>query len=453
MNELNDSSNDDDHLFTDTNNNSNSNHIKLLYQELADKEQALVLAAQFGKNLIDEKEDLEKQIESMKREQQNQIETLEQESYELKRLIESMRNEYEAKIYELNEDLHLLNRKLLHQEQAKSNSQQQNEQYELIQDLNEKNQKLIDDFKSIELKYSVEQQNTQQLEKKLADKENQLNENSSLLNNFRNEINQLMSKRQELDYALMQTCNERDKQSKLIDELTEKYLILKTEKNDLEHLIYQHENELFTLRRANQELLFKYEKLESLGITAVNRKRRSTNSSLKKAIYNSNFDHFYNSNFNSNSSNKKLNYSANTTTNSTNNNNINNSNNSSSQFTNTAFLFEKPNLEQHNPNGYPDIEEDHELDLFKMNEIEQDDEDEDVYFSHQFNSGAVNWEQESIEHSLNLNCLATKLKSDHQVSDDDYVEEDDDEEDENSNHHKTDREELPEEASLLSKNI
>jgi hypothetical protein len=45
-----------------------------LYQELADKEQALILAAQFGKNLIDEKEDLEKQIELIKREQQNQIE-------------------------------------------------------------------------------------------------------------------------------------------------------------------------------------------------------------------------------------------------------------------------------------------------------------------------------------------------------------------------------------------
>lgn len=48
--------------------------MKLLYQELADKEQALILAAQFGKNLIEEKEDLEKQMELLKREQQTQIE-------------------------------------------------------------------------------------------------------------------------------------------------------------------------------------------------------------------------------------------------------------------------------------------------------------------------------------------------------------------------------------------
>ena len=46
----------------------------------------------------------------------------------------------------------------------------------------------------IELKYSVEQQSKQQLEKKLADKEKQLNESSVLLSNFKNEvINQLLT--------------------------------------------------------------------------------------------------------------------------------------------------------------------------------------------------------------------------------------------------------------------
>lgn len=43
---------------------------------MADKEQALILAAQFGKTLIDEKEDLEKQIENIKREHQVQLEVI-----------------------------------------------------------------------------------------------------------------------------------------------------------------------------------------------------------------------------------------------------------------------------------------------------------------------------------------------------------------------------------------
>lgn len=60
-----------------------------------------------------------------------------------------MRNEYEAKIYELNEDLLLLNRKLVQKEHNKTLSQEQNEQMELIQDLNEKNQKLTEDYQSV----------------------------------------------------------------------------------------------------------------------------------------------------------------------------------------------------------------------------------------------------------------------------------------------------------------
>ena len=143
-----------------------------IYQELAEKEHALILAAQFGKSLIEEKEELERQIENMKRDHQNQLEvslnifgyliaanlklfikikTYEQESYQLKRLIESIRNEYDAKIYELNEDIILLNKQLKQKEQAHSvsnHSQASNEHLEVIQELNEKNQKLIDELKS-----------------------------------------------------------------------------------------------------------------------------------------------------------------------------------------------------------------------------------------------------------------------------------------------------------------
>lgn len=45
-----------------------------MYEELAEKEEALLLAAQFGKNLIEEKEELERQIESIKQDHQNELE-------------------------------------------------------------------------------------------------------------------------------------------------------------------------------------------------------------------------------------------------------------------------------------------------------------------------------------------------------------------------------------------
>ena len=54
--------------------NSIQDQMKNVYEVLAEKEHALLLAAQFGKNLIEEKEDLEKQIDIIKRDQSLQLE-------------------------------------------------------------------------------------------------------------------------------------------------------------------------------------------------------------------------------------------------------------------------------------------------------------------------------------------------------------------------------------------
>jgi hypothetical protein len=122
--------------------------IKALLAELADKDQALILAAQFGNNLIEEKESLERQMES----KVNNIEGLEQESFELRRKLESMRNEYEAKLYELKQDLSLVNKKLRQNDETKSSQEHNsNEQLMTIQDLNEKNQKLIEEIKNVNI--------------------------------------------------------------------------------------------------------------------------------------------------------------------------------------------------------------------------------------------------------------------------------------------------------------
>jgi hypothetical protein len=63
-----------DYSLLDNNNNTTKTKLKTVYEELQEKEQALILAAQFGKNLIDEKEELEKQIENLKRDHQSQLE-------------------------------------------------------------------------------------------------------------------------------------------------------------------------------------------------------------------------------------------------------------------------------------------------------------------------------------------------------------------------------------------
>lgn len=74
----------------------------------------------------------------------------------MRRQVESMRNEYEAKLYELAEDLHLSNQKLRQNDENKSSQQHDsNEQFLLIQELNDKNQKLIEEIKSVSLVYDI----------------------------------------------------------------------------------------------------------------------------------------------------------------------------------------------------------------------------------------------------------------------------------------------------------
>lgn len=53
---------------------NHNEHAKSVYEELAEKEEALLMAAQFGKSLIDEKEELERHLENVKRDHQIQIE-------------------------------------------------------------------------------------------------------------------------------------------------------------------------------------------------------------------------------------------------------------------------------------------------------------------------------------------------------------------------------------------
>ena len=63
-----------------------------------------------------------------------------------------MRNEYDAKIYELNEDILILKKQLKQKDISLSLNTQvhkQNEHLDLIQELNEKNQTLINDLRAV----------------------------------------------------------------------------------------------------------------------------------------------------------------------------------------------------------------------------------------------------------------------------------------------------------------
>jgi len=388
-----------------TNMTSSGKHhdkMKSLYEELAEKEEALVLAAQFGKTLIEEKEELEKQIETMKREQQAQVESFEQESFQLKRLIETIRNEYENKLGDLNEDVQMLKKELLLKEQSFHSIyhlQQQNEQNELIQQLNEANEKLTHDYKSLEIQLSISTETSQILEQKLSEKENLLVENTKILSNYQKEISKLLNKQQEIEFALLQSINEREKQSKIIEEIRSKSILIENEKSDYENIIFQNENEIYNLRKLNQNLMYKLECLTNIN---HNNKRTFASLSETKSTSDSN-DECANINI-------KSDFTTRSSQNKTNNNHSNAHNNN-----NNNGFFDSPNhLHPHHHLNYSssfsyvnsnndtcsDFDEDVDVSYPEMfKEIEEDDSLSDMVFSnytsHSTPFGALNWFQEA----------------------------------------------------------
>lgn len=81
----------------------------------------------------------------------------EQESFEYKRLIDRMRNEYESKINELTEDISFLKKQMKQMDAELTSSRKlivQNESADIIQDLSEKNQKLKNQLKAVNISKS-----------------------------------------------------------------------------------------------------------------------------------------------------------------------------------------------------------------------------------------------------------------------------------------------------------
>ncbi|CAF5194568.1 unnamed protein product, partial [Rotaria magnacalcarata] len=129
-----------------TNNNccNDGDQDSSLAHQLAIKDRQLILAAKCGKVLLEEKDELERQIELMNRDYQQRIDVLEQERHELRLLLEQVQSECDTKVIETNEDKFELRRQLndLRREQRMHDEQQT----QAIRELTEINHKLSQDF-------------------------------------------------------------------------------------------------------------------------------------------------------------------------------------------------------------------------------------------------------------------------------------------------------------------
>ncbi|CAF0763765.1 unnamed protein product [Adineta steineri] len=213
-----------------------------LVHQLAIKDKQLILAAKCGKVLLEQKDELERQIDIINRDYQQRIDVLEQERHELRLLVEQVQSECETKIIELNEDKCEMRRQLddLRREQRVHDEQQT----QIIQELTEINYKLTQDLQISRTTESRLQEQLrllrQQSDTVCQTNTEQIHELSAIKQQFENLHCQQIQL--ELDHHLL--LDERDTLAHKLDECQRKYISIEDEYRSLQATKFQNEKEL-----------------------------------------------------------------------------------------------------------------------------------------------------------------------------------------------------------------
>ncbi|CAF0747785.1 unnamed protein product [Rotaria sp. Silwood1] len=232
-----------------TNNNNTNNNCcndndqdNSLVHQLAIKDRQLILAAKCGKVLLEEKDELERQIEFINQDYQQRIDVLEQERHELRLLLEQVQSECDTKIIDSNEDKCELRRQLndLRREQRIHDEQQT----QTIQELTEINLKLTQD---LQISHTNESRLQEQLRalRQQADTVRQTNtEQIQELSKIKQQFDNLQCQyiQLELDHHLL--LDEYDTIVHKLDECQRKYVSIEDECRSLQDMKFQNEKEL-----------------------------------------------------------------------------------------------------------------------------------------------------------------------------------------------------------------
>lgn len=216
------------------------------------KEQDLLLAAELGKMLLEQNEELRGRCQALAREQAQALERLEQEKHELRRRLEAGEAEWEMRAAELEGDLAALRAQLGHQRLEQQDTSRESSQA-LLQ-LSEQNQRLAEQLSQ-----------ASQLEQRLQDElmalrgENRTLGMSSAEHAARNQSLQaenlmLQERKQELERQTRQLREENDTVQGLGETLHENLLLLRRELHEKELQAQQLQAEAEELRVANRRL-------------------------------------------------------------------------------------------------------------------------------------------------------------------------------------------------------
>ncbi|XP_065447197.1 LOW QUALITY PROTEIN: BICD family-like cargo adapter 2 [Chrysemys picta bellii] len=216
------------------------------------KEQDVLLAAELGKMLLEQNEELRGRCQALARDHAGALERLEQEKYELRRRLESEVAEWETRGAELEGDLAALRAQLGHQRLEQQDTSRESSQ--VAQELSEQNQRLAEQLSQ-----------ASQLEQRLQDELMALRvenrtlgmssaEHAARTQSLQAENLMLQERKQELERQTRQLREEMEAVQGLVETLHENLLLLRREVHEKELQAQQLRAEAEELRVSNRWL-------------------------------------------------------------------------------------------------------------------------------------------------------------------------------------------------------
>ncbi|XP_078681996.1 BICD family-like cargo adapter 1 isoform X2 [Branchiostoma floridae x Branchiostoma belcheri] len=232
-----------------------------LYAQIEQKEKDLVLAAELGKALLEQNEELNRKVEKLQEDFSEKVELLEQEKYEQKQKLDRLQGEYESRLADIENDMT--------QYQSAARDAQSNlraverEKLDVIADLSDQNQRLTEQLgRACESEKQLSSQ-LQGLREQFKERNTSASDHMYQVDSLNAEVKVLRERNADLERRLSDLAEERDGLESTLDASHERIMLLERQKQEMEHKLCQQQRDLSELQQSQNHLQARVDTLQS----------------------------------------------------------------------------------------------------------------------------------------------------------------------------------------------
>ncbi|XP_035663638.1 BICD family-like cargo adapter 1 [Branchiostoma floridae] len=232
-----------------------------LYAQIEQKEKDLVLAAELGKALLEQNEELNRKVEKLQEDFSEKVELLEQEKHEQKQKLDRLQGEYESRLADIESDI---THYQLAAEDAQSNLKVvEREKLDMIADLSEQNQRLTEQLaRSCESEKQLSAQ-VQGLREQFKERNSSNSDHMYQVDSLNAEVKVLRERNSDLERRLSELAEERDGLESTLDASHERIMLLERQKQEMEHKLCQQQRDMSELQQSQNHLQARVDVLQS----------------------------------------------------------------------------------------------------------------------------------------------------------------------------------------------